>query len=1181
MGQASDGADQRLTTAPPRERRRFWLILADLVLVGSVVAFALGIDGLGGAGGLSGDDILHTPLDARADAWRAAIWIVVAAFVGVLASGGAVLALLALEVRAARRRVADIDAAESAAAAAERRLADALAGSPAGFALFDADDRLVLCNQRYRELHRESAAVLLPGTSFERILRFGLECGQYPEAAGRETAWTAEQMRRHRTPGTSFALRLTGKRWLQVSERQSGDGGVVRMAVDTTGLKRAEDLLKRTEPAGQVGHFSLDAATGETVFSPNLHRLLGLPPNRPASATLLLDRVAPGDRGGLARALEAARGGSEGAPTLYRSVEIDGSARWFAISFAAERDHQGLPLEIYGTVRDVTALKAAEDEAAEARRDAAAAGSAKSGLLSLLGRGVHGPLDGVMGTLNLLDRAHLRPRDAGTILQVQAHAERLRAALDDARELARLDAGRIALEPGPFDPRLFLREAVSLWRGAAAERGLRIAWSADVMVPEWLIADAGRLRQILDKLVANAIAATDQGSVDIAMAMARRAPAEAVGEPTIAAARRVRLSVQDTGPGIAENDRQRLLTGPIPAAGEDAGVPPQLGLAICRHLCALMGAALDCDSTPGGGTTVFVDVPVEAADTATEAAARARAVPEGASLPKGLRVLVAEDNPACASALRHALARHACIVDLVGDGEAAVDAVEARPYDAVIMDVGLPAMDGLEATRRIRAAREGAPPVIGQAVHPSQEEVERCRAAGMAEVIAKPAPPEALAAALAKAVGDRPQRTLALPEGTAAPVDQPQPTSEDPNANALDEPAAMLVAREAELQAVSAAIPADLPEWLDDRDGAPEGEQAAMEMPVDPASAVPDAVTGAAPDEALSGPSTEPGAGAPEEIIEAALAEPLFDEPAVPYWGAPAGLATEALDEMPLEPGGRLLWAASAEALADLDADAAAAEGAPDVAAPEPETVPEPEPEPVPEPGGADDAGEPMAEAGEAEPDAAPVTATAVEPAPATEDTTPDPDVPAEAEEPAEVPVALLSSAPAAEAEPDPEPEPEPEPAAEPDNEPGVAGECAAEEPEPTALFDAVLYDGTTAEALMAALTPIDYADTVRQFRVDVARGLDALESAFLTHHTSAMERSSHLLSGAAAAMGARALERRARAVNQLCRSGEFLSVTTEMIVMLRAMADRTLAAGPPVWRDGDSDLAAARGVAE
>ncbi|MCA8932224.1 MAG: Hpt domain-containing protein, partial [Rhodospirillaceae bacterium] len=142
----------------------------------------------------------------------------------------------------------------------------------------------------------------------------------------------------------------------------------------------------------------------------------------------------------------------------------------------------------------------------------------------------------------------------------------------------------------------------------------------------------------------------------------------------------------------------------------------------------------------------------------------------------------------------------------------------------------------------------------------------------------------------------------------------------------------------------------------------------------------------------------------------------------------------------------------------------------------------------------------------------------------------------------------------------------------------------AAAEPLPISpVLETNLYDGTTAEALMDALTPTDYADAVRQFRVDVARGLDALESAFLTHNTGAMERSSHLLAGAAATMGARALERRARAVNQLCRNGEFLSVTTEMIVMLRAMADRTLAGGPPALRQGrhGDDMRPAQGVAD
>ncbi|MCA8932531.1 MAG: response regulator, partial [Rhodospirillaceae bacterium] len=643
----------------------------------------------------------------------------------------------------------------------------------------------------------------------------------------------------------------------------------------------------------------LDAANGETVFSPHLYRMLGLPATRPASATLLLDRFAPGDRGELARALEAARGGTDGARGVYRSVEIDGVARWFAVTLAAERNHQNRPLEIFGTVRDVTARKAAEDELAAARAEAEAAGRAKSGVLSLLGHAVRAPLNGVAGTLNLLDRTHLRPRDARTIDQARQDAERLRTAIDDAVEFARLEAGRIALEPGPFDPRLFLREAVSFWSAAAAERGLRIAWTADVMVPEWLIADAGRLRQILDKLVDNAIAVTEHGGVDIAMDLDRPAPGNGA---EAAATHRVRLSVRDSGPGIPEGERQRVLAEPFQEAGEDAAERPGLGLAICRHLCTLMGGTLDFDSTPGGGTTFCVEVPLQRADAAMEAAARALASPgETGNLPKGLRVLVAEDNPASRAALRHALARHGWTVDLAGDGREAVEAVAARPYHVVLMDVAMPGMGGPAATRHIWAEHNSPPPVIGLAVHPSPEDVERFRAAGMAEVIAKPAPLEVVAAAIARVVGTTkadpdavddpppqihaPDEPLGMPVGTLAdlpPVlELPAPPAVEPPLAAWQTPA---------FDAMDDASVGEPPEWRADR---------AFDHSVEETHEAPAAA------------AEEPPAEDAEQI--AGLSQPNFeDTPAIKDEERAAALADE-LDEAPAEPAMEQIQAAAPE----------------------------------------------------------------------------------------------------------------------------------------------------------------------------------------------------------------------------------------------------------------------------
>jgi PAS domain-containing protein len=128
---------------------------------------------------------------------------------------------------------------------ARRRLEDAIEALPDGFALFDRDDRLLLCNERYRALYRESAPAIRPGAGFEDLLRYGLAHGQYPEAVGQEAAWLAERLRTHHEPGPPVLQELPGNRWLRIDERRTRDGGVAGVRADVTALVRREQTLER------------------------------------------------------------------------------------------------------------------------------------------------------------------------------------------------------------------------------------------------------------------------------------------------------------------------------------------------------------------------------------------------------------------------------------------------------------------------------------------------------------------------------------------------------------------------------------------------------------------------------------------------------------------------------------------------------------------------------------------------------------------------------------------------------------------------------------------------------------------------------------------------------------------------------------------------------------------------
>ena len=746
-----------------------------------------------------GLDVLHADREqllGHVDDRTRAIWTVIVSFAGLVTSGLIFVLLLSLEIRAGRRETQAAERAQSEAAAAEQRLVDAIETIPEGFALYDAQDRLVLCNQRYREIYKASAVVINPGTTFEEIIRYGVDRGQYAAAIGREEAWIADRVYQHLNPTDPIEQRLNDKRWLRIQERRTSEGGVVGVRVDVTEIKRAQDLLSRAEQAANLGHFSLDVATGEMVFSAHLYAVLGLSPQDGASLVRFLDRVHPSDRQDLRDAIATARKSGVPYQSTCCGAPTDGRCRWFSVRLVPDMDARGRPLEILGTVQDITEQKQVEADLAAATADATAANAAKSQFLSIMSHEIRTPMNGVAGALNLIDRRRLGEEDAEMIDLARRSADRLRTVLNDILDFTRMESGRLELEVGVFDPRAFLDEAVQFWRAAAREKGLRIAGTAGVMVPERLIGDAGRLRQILDNLISNAIKFTTSGRIEVRLAAVG---GSGVPEGTeLQSAQTIRVSVRDTGPGIPEADRPRVFAEFTQLQGISAGgqAGSGLGLAICRRLCAMMDGAIDFISVVGEGTEFFFEVPLGVA-MADAPALPGPGATDQADLPRNLRVLVAEDNPTNQIIIRNTLQTFGCIVDLVSDGQEAVDAVNRRPYDFVIMDVSMPVLNGVDATRQIRSAHGRDLPIIGYTAYAMVEDHKAFAEAGMDRVVAKPVKPQELATAIRGALADRghalehyvPIGERGAPHAEPAPVETPAPeAADDGPAPAVDAP---------------------------------------------------------------------------------------------------------------------------------------------------------------------------------------------------------------------------------------------------------------------------------------------------------------------------------------------------------------------------------------------------------
>jgi len=392
--------------------------------------------------------------------------------------------------------------------------------------------------------------------------------------------------------------------------------------------------------------------------------------------------------------------------------------------------------------RDITARVKAEKEAREAKEAAETANRAKSDFLDNVSHEIRTPLNGVLGLTRLLLAEPLGPRQRRYVELADASASSLLDLIEDLLDLGKIESGRVELESAPLRLDELLDDLHDIYRLRAQEKGLRFVLEVDPKVPQAVRGDAGRLRQVLNNLLSNALKFTTQGEFGLV-----------VGRSVLGRGRgMLRFSVYDTGIGIPFEVQQRLFTRFTQAdratARRYGGTG--LGLAIVKQLADMMGGTILLQSDPGRGTSVRCELPLPEVPVAL-VPAREGAPPAAPPTPRlATRVLVAEDNETNQVVVRGILAQAGYHdVTVVADGEEALAAVAAREYDLVLMDCRMPRMDGYQATRRLRA-QGFTQPIIALTANAAAGERERCLAWGMNEYLSKPIDAARLAQVLAE-----------------------------------------------------------------------------------------------------------------------------------------------------------------------------------------------------------------------------------------------------------------------------------------------------------------------------------------------------------------------------------------------------------------------------------------------
>ncbi|MBL8715052.1 MAG: response regulator [Myxococcales bacterium] len=384
---------------------------------------------------------------------------------------------------------------------------------------------------------------------------------------------------------------------------------------------------------------------------------------------------------------------------------------------------------------DIAVIRAQAEELAHARDAALAGARAKDEFLAMMSHEIRTPLNGVLGMADVMATTRLADVQREQLETIQTSGEALRVILDDILDAAKMDAGMLTLEPVPFLPRTILADCERLFRTLAEQKGLALTVEIAPELPEALLGDPHRIRQVLLNLLSNALKFTEKGAVRI------RVDVEA------GATSRVHAIVRDTGVGIGAEVLDKLFQPfvQLDRSSRRRFQGTGLGLTISRRLARLMGGEVWAESEPGQGSTfhfTFELVPSEPPRP-----------PEVASSPRALSVLVVEDdeiNRRVADALLTRLGHRAEMVTSGGEA-VAVLTTRARDFDVVLMDMRMPDLDGLEATRRVRERVVRVHPwIVAVTANARGVDREACLEAGMDDFVTKPLSAALLQAALAR-----------------------------------------------------------------------------------------------------------------------------------------------------------------------------------------------------------------------------------------------------------------------------------------------------------------------------------------------------------------------------------------------------------------------------------------------
>lgn len=506
-----------------------------------------------------------------------------------------------------------------------------------------------------------------------------------------------------------------------------------------TELQRSQTRLELATAAAAIGIWTWDLASDRVEWDEQIFQLYGATEAERLtgpSYELWRSRVHPDDIGRAERQLGDARSSNSAYEQEYRIVLPDGSVRHVQSAAVVESDADGRSLRLIGADRDITTIRENERMLQEARALAEASSHAKSEFLSTMSHEIRTPINGVMGYLQLMEREPLSPRLRDYVGKSLNTTRLLLRVLNDVLDFSKIEAGKLEVFVQPFDLRAMVEEVFSLMQAQQNVEAMQLNLQIDPALPTHALGDDMRLRQVLVNLCSNAIKFTERGSVTLTVN----------AQPHDDRYFKLQVQVQNTGIGIPPQQLQRLFQafqqadGSITRRFGGSG----LGLVISQRLLQLMGSTgLQVESVPGQGSRFGFELVLQRAQPPASELGAAAATPVGTGDRPllGRSILLVEDNRTNIEVITHMLESLGAEVSIAIHGQDALDVLnDVGPhFDLVLMDMQMPVMDGLQATRQIKSNPQWAQlPIVAMTANAMEQDKQACLEAGMVDHLGKP-----------------------------------------------------------------------------------------------------------------------------------------------------------------------------------------------------------------------------------------------------------------------------------------------------------------------------------------------------------------------------------------------------------------------------------------------------------